>query len=92
MLGSKNEFVLHVKGKHDYRYLTKDSDHRNQIIETLKKLFADKFHQNLPIFAVEESRGLKKFTTCTKLAGKGISLIPPNQFRVFSENLIKDEA
>ncbi len=91
MLGSKEEFVFHIKGAHDYRYLIRDTDQRSVLIETMKQLYAEKFHQNLPIFGVEVKKGLKEFTTCGKIARQGRSLMPPIQFRLNSENLIKEE-
>ena len=92
MLGSKDDFVLHFKEPRDYHYLIRDVELRPSMIETIKQLFADKFHQNLPIFAVEEKKGLKQFTTCPKRARLGLSLMPPIQFRLFSENLIKEDS
>ena len=92
MLGSKDDFVLHFKEPRDYRYLIRDAELRSSMIETIKQLFADKFHQNLPIFAVEKKKGLKQFTTCPKRARMGLSLMPPIQFRLFSENLIKEDS
>ena len=82
--------MIHIKGGHDYRYLIRDTDLRTVLINTLKQLYADKFQQNLPIFGVESKKGLKPFTTCNGLVRKGVSLMPPIQFRLFSENLIKE--
>ena len=50
------------------------------MIDIVKKLYADKFEMNLPIYAVE-AKSLKQFTTCEKLVRRGVSRIPPIQFR-----------
>ena len=76
MLGSKDEFVLHFEGTHDHRYLVKDTNVRKEIIDVLKRLYADQFQQNLPIYAVDE-KNLKDFTTVKKLVKQGKSKIPP---------------
>lgn len=62
---------------------------RNEIIDVLKRLYADQFQQNLPVYAVDE-KNLKKFRTCEKLAKQGKSKIPPEKFRVTDENLFKE--
>ena len=58
MLGAKDDFVLHFKDMQDYRYLIKDTTQRKELIDTVKKLYADKVGANLPIYAVE-ARNLK---------------------------------
>jgi hypothetical protein len=45
----------------------------------------------LPIFHLEFSN-LKKFCTDEKQAKRGITQMPPSQFRNFEEDLIKEEA
>jgi hypothetical protein len=45
----------------------------------------------LPIFYLEFSN-LKKFCTDEKLAKRGVTLMPPSQFRNYEEDLIKEEA
>lgn len=41
MLGSKDDFVLHFKDMHDYRYLIKDTNQRKDLIDVVKRLYAD---------------------------------------------------
>ena len=58
MLGGKDEFVLHFREMHDYRYLLARDNNaatmiRKEIIDALKRLYADKQGGNLPIYAVE---------------------------------------
>jgi hypothetical protein len=59
------------------------------LIDVIKKLYADKFGTNIPLYAVDV-KSLKQFTTCEKLAKKGISRIPPTHFRKFDEDLISE--
>ena len=86
MLGSKDELVFHFKEYRDFRYLI-DAHFRNDLIETVKKIYADKFHENLSVYAVQE-KYLKKFTTCEKLLKRGVSRIPPLHMKVVGEDLI----
>jgi hypothetical protein len=86
MLGSKDEFVFHFREFQDFRYLI-DNHLRNDLIDTVKRLYADKFNENLYVYAVQE-KYLKKFTTCEKLMKRGVSRIPPLQYKVVGEDLI----
>ena len=49
MLGSKNEFTLHVANEYDYRFLT---DRRTEIIDLIRYAYAEKLKNNLPIFGI----------------------------------------
>jgi hypothetical protein len=59
MLGGKDEFVIHFSEMHDYRFLLASEINapttiRNNIIDALKRLYADKQGGNLPIYEVED--------------------------------------
>ena len=69
----KNEFTLHVNSEYDYRFV---SDKREEIIKTLKQIYADKNQINLPIFGVT-NKNLNDFTTTEKDKNKGVSRFPP---------------
>jgi hypothetical protein len=86
MLGSKDDLVFHIREYRDFRYLI-DTHLRNDLIETVKKLYADKFKENLYVYAVQE-KCLKKFTSCEKLVKRGVSRIPPLHMKVVGEDLI----
>jgi hypothetical protein len=86
MLGSKDELVIHFREYRDFRYLI-DAHLRNDLIDTVKRLYADKFNENLYVYAVQE-KYLKKFTTSEKLMKRGVSRMPPLQFKVVGEDLI----
>ena len=60
------------------------------MVDLLKQNYADKFKSNLPIFCLEFSN-LKKFCTDEKQAKRGVTMMPPSQFRNFEEDLIKEE-
>ena len=74
MLGSKNEFTLHVMKEYDYRFL---SDRRTEIIDTIKRRYVEKFEANLSIFGIDKEK-LTEFTTLEKDFKRGISRFPPS--------------
>jgi hypothetical protein len=74
MIGTKTEFTIHVRGEYDYRFL---STRRNEIIDTIKRRYVEKFSDNLPIFGIEKEK-LYEFTTCEGAFKKGISRYPPS--------------
>jgi hypothetical protein len=91
MQGNKNEFVIHVKNEHDYRIQTICQYTRKDVTDLLKRVYAEKTGINLPFFHIEANT-LKKFCTDEKQAKRGITLMPPSQFRNYDEDLIKGEA
>lgn len=62
---------------------------RDEIIEVLKHRYAEKYQANLPIFGIDKSN-LKEFTTTEKDMKKGQNRFPPNQFRIRSEDLLRE--
>jgi Unconventional myosin tail, actin- and lipid-binding len=85
-LGTKTEFTLHIKEGHDYRFV---SERRAEIIELLKHHYADVMKQNLPIFAVEKET-TSPVTVIEKEYKKGVEKFPPEQWRIYDENVLKD--
>ena len=59
-------------------------------MDLLKRVYADLFQTNLPIYHLEFAN-LKKFCTDESQAKRGVSLIPPSQFRNYDEDLIKED-
>ena len=90
MQGSKNEFVIHVKKKHDYRIQTACQFTRKDVVDLIKRNYADKYQTNLPIYHIE-CGNLKKFCTNESQAKRGVTMMPPSQFRNFYEDLIKED-
>jgi hypothetical protein len=71
--GSKKEFTLHVNKEYDYRF---QSEKREEIINIVKHVYADRNGINLPIFGVPKSN-LTEFTTTEKDKNRGTSRFPP---------------
>ena len=80
------EFTLHVQNEYDYRY---QSEKRNEIVDIIKRAFAEKQKANLPIFGIEKEK-LSDFTTTEKDFKRGVSKFPPERLRVRCEDLIKE--
>jgi len=53
MQGSKNEFVIHVSNEHDYRIQTACQFTRKDVVDLIKKAFAEKTGTNVPVFHIE---------------------------------------
>lgn len=62
---------------------------RDSIINILKQRYIDKLQINLPIFGVERPT-LKEFTTTEKDAKRGQNRYPPQQFRLKTEDLLRE--
>lgn len=83
-----HEFVIHVPEQYDYRY---QSDHRDEIIQSLKMAFISAMKSNLPIYGID-SKDLKNFTTTEKDKIKGKSRIPDKKYLMETEEItIKEE-
>lgn len=62
---------------------------REEIIEVLKTRYIEKLQLNLPIFGIERAN-LKEFTTTEKDAKRGQNRFPPVQFRIKTEDLLRE--
>ena len=51
-----NEFIVHVKGEHDYRFSCETVELRNEAVTALKDSFYYKTKKNLPIFGIPTSK------------------------------------
>ncbi len=82
-----NEFVIHVPEQYDYRY---QSEHRDEIIQSLKMAYISLMKTNLPIYGID-AKDLKSFTTTEKDKIKGKSRIPSDKFLMETEEVIVKE-
>lgn len=55
----------------------------------MKTRFAEKMNANLPIYGIDKGN-LKDFTTTEKDFKKGQNRYPPSQFRIKSEDLLRE--
>ena len=78
LLGAKIEFTLHVQNEYDYRF---QSEKRNEIVDAIKRAYAEKFKKNLPVYGIEKEK-LQDFTTTEKDFKRGISKFPPKHLRI----------
>ena len=76
------EFVVHIRNEYDYRFIC---DVREELFQSLKACFFMVANDNLPIFALDEP--LKKWETSKKEAKTGSFKIPPNNFRLWEEDV-----
>ena len=66
------------------------TDNRDEIIDLIKRLYADKTKKNLPIFA-PSSTGLDKFWTTKEEASKGLTRMPRRETALEEENIIVEQ-
>ena len=83
-IGLKNEFTIHVPTEYDYRYQT---DRRDQIMDSIKRAYAEKFRKNLPVYGVDRPN-LGEFTTDEKDKARGVNRMPPLGMRLKCEDLL----
>jgi serum/glucocorticoid-regulated kinase 2 len=81
------QFVFHVSSESDYRFKISDVVHRDEVFSIVKNNYSKQTHKNLPIYLVTES-DLKEFHTVKGDVKKGISRIPPEKYRITTEDVI----
>ena len=81
---AKTQFTVQVAITYDYRI---DSERRDEIIETIKKLFIVKKNLNLPMYHAA-TKDLENFTTTEKDMEKGLNRWPPNELKLNTEDLL----
>lgn len=87
-LDPKNmEFVLHVVGEYDYRFIC---DVREALFDSVKAVYFQTTNENIRIYVVSEP--LKKYTTGKKDAKKKEFKIPPDSYWREDENQFKPHA
>ncbi len=67
------EFTLHIPQEYDYRFIC---EYRDQVVDILKRLFAEKYKKNLPVYGIDKPN-LRDFTTTEKDVKRGLSKYPP---------------
>lgn len=87
MSAKSRSLVIHIKSESDEFFHT---DSRNEILDLIKKLYADKLKKNLPIFSPSQS-DLDKFWTTEKEAEKGFTRMPKIETALESENIVIEE-
>mgnify|MGYP000267457303 FL=1 len=80
------EFVVHVKGEYDYRFIC---ELREEMFEQIKSCFFLLQNQNLPVFGVPDK--LKTHCTSKNDAKAGIEKLPPDSFRLRGEDLYEPQ-
>ena len=86
-VGKRSEFTVHVNDEYDYRFLT---DKRDEIIAILKLVYFGATQKNLPIFDIPEGH-LRGFTSTEKDRKRGVDRFPPDSFRNYEEDLVKED-
>jgi hypothetical protein len=77
------EFVVHFKDEYDYRFIC---ENRDEMFESLKAVYFLQMNTNLPIYAVSEKH-LKSWATSKKEAKEGKDKTPPQDKRLFDEDV-----
>lgn len=78
---------MHVASEYDYRFVSKK---RDLVVSLLRARYAEKMNKNLPIYDIPE-KNLKGFTTTEKDKMRGVEKYPPDNFRNYSGDLLKED-
>ncbi len=74
------EFILHVLGDYDYRFI---SNQQKLIFEVIEYAYANSTQKCLPIYKVPgKVKELEKYTTSKDQARLKKDMLPPDEFRV----------
>lgn len=76
------EFVVHVKGEYDYRFIC---ELRDDMFEQIKACYFHLMNENLPVYGVPGK--LKGHCTSKNDAKSGNDKVPPDCFRLRGEDL-----
>ena len=76
------EFVVHVKGEYDYRFIC---ELRDDMFEQIKACYFHLMNENLPVYGVPGK--LKGHCTSKNDAKAGQDKLPPDSFRLRAEDL-----
>ena len=80
------EFVVHVKGEYDYRFIC---DLRDEMFEQIKACYFHLMNENLPVYGVPGK--LKQHCTSKQDAKSGQDKLPPDSYRLRNEDLYEPE-
>ena len=76
------EFVVHVKGEYDYRFIC---EMRDDMFEQIKACYFHLMNENLPVFGVPGK--LKQHCTSKNDAKAQVDKLPPDGYRMRGEDL-----
>ena len=76
------EFVVHVKGEYDYRFICETMD---ELFEQIKACYFHLMNENLPVFGVPGK--LKQHCTSKNDAKAQVDKLPPDGYRMRGEDL-----
>ena len=79
---NNKEFVVHVRGEYDYRFIC---ELRDDMFEQIKACYFHLMNENLPVFGVPGK--LKQHCTSKNDAKAGQDKIPPESYRLRAEDL-----
>ena len=79
---NNKEFVVHVKGEYDYRFIC---ELRDDMFEQIKACYFHLMNENLPVYGVTGK--LKQHCTSKQDAKAGQDKLPPDNFRLRNEDL-----
>ena len=79
---NNKEFVVHVRGEYDYRFIC---ELRDDMFEQIKACYFHLMNENLPVFGVPGK--LKSHCTSKNDAKAGQDKIPPESYRLRNEDL-----
>lgn len=80
-----NEFVVHVTGEYDYRFIC---GYRDELIAALKKVYFDLTNSNLPVYGIPK-KSLKEIETSKADIKKGIIKPIDEQYRLKDEEVFQ---
>ena len=80
------EFVVHVKGEYDYRFIC---DLRDEMFEQIKACYFHLMNENLPVYGVPGK--LKQHCTSKQDAKAATDKLPPDSYRLRNEDLYEPE-
>ena len=82
-----NEFVLHIKNEHDYRFDCVTRQIRNECITAVKECFFYATAKDLPIFGVQSSKyKMGDFVQTKKDLERNNRSMPGEHFRLHEED------
>ena len=78
---NNKEFVVHVRGEYDYRFIC---ELRDDMFDQIKACYFHLMNENLPVYGVPGK--LKQHRTSKNDAKAGLDKIPPDSFRLRAED------
>ena len=90
---TNNEFVMHIKNEHDYRYHCDTRQHRNECITAVKECYWHKTGGDIPIFGIQSSQTkMGSFVQTKRDLERNNRSMPGEHFRLFQEDTCSKNA